>query len=61
MCFYSSLLLNLETAHHMVRGSVESLQLASIFSTHPRSAKCMAAALVEVVITSILDGHDRAY
>ncbi len=41
----------------MVRGSVESLQLASIFSTYPAAAlNVWQAALVEVVITSILMG-----
>ena len=41
----------------MVRGSLESLQLASIFSTYPAAALSVwQAALVEVVITSILMG-----
>ncbi len=54
---YSSLFTEFETAHHMVRGSVESLQLASIFSTYPAAAlNVWQAALVEVVITSILMG-----
>lgn len=54
---YGSLFIEYETAHHMVRGSLESLQLASIFSTYPASALSVwQAALVEVVITSILMG-----
>ncbi|MBX4413433.1 hypothetical protein K4G92_23925, partial [Mycobacterium tuberculosis] len=32
---YSTLFTHFETVHHMVRGSLESLQLASIFSTYP--------------------------
>ncbi|WP_413722833.1 MIP/aquaporin family protein [Sodalis sp. RH23] len=46
-----------EQAHQMVRGSQESLFLASIFSTYPASAISVGlAALVETVITSILMG-----
>ncbi|WP_251267873.1 aquaporin, partial [Enterobacter hormaechei] len=42
---------------HIARGSVESLQLASIFSTYPAaSLSIWHAALVEVVITSMLMG-----
>ena len=41
----------------MVRGSLDSLQLASIFSTFPASAiSVWQAAFVEIVITSILMG-----
>lgn len=41
----------------MVRGSAESLQLVSIFSTYPAAAiNVWQAALVEVVITSMLMG-----
>ncbi len=40
-----------------MRGSAESLQLASIFSTYPAAAiNVWQAALVEVVITSMLMG-----
>ncbi|WP_078000261.1 propanediol diffusion facilitator PduF [Edwardsiella tarda] len=54
---YASLFTSFESTHHMVRGSVESLQLASIFSTYPAAAISLwQAALVEVVITSILMG-----
>ncbi|HEY0208173.1 MIP/aquaporin family protein [Acerihabitans sp.] len=46
-----------EQAHQMVRGSQDSLFLASIFSTYPASAISVGlAALVELVITSILMG-----
>ncbi|NDL63190.1 MIP/aquaporin family protein [Acerihabitans arboris] len=46
-----------EQAHQMVRGSQESLFLASIFSTYPAGAISVGlAALVEIVITSILMG-----
>ena len=54
---YGSLFIEYESAHQMVRGSLESLQLASIFSTYPAAALSVwQAALVEVVITSILMG-----
>ena len=52
---YSTLFTQFETVHHMVRGSLESLQLASIFSTFPNAdISVWQAALVEVIITSIL-------
>lgn len=54
---YRNLFLTFEETHHMVRGSLESLQLASIFSTYPAAAiNVWQAGLVEVVITSILMG-----
>ncbi|MFO6300045.1 propanediol diffusion facilitator PduF [Rahnella selenatireducens] len=54
---YHNLFTEFETAHQMVRGSVESLQLASIFSTYPAAAiSVWQAAFVEIVITSILMG-----
>ncbi|OWH12392.1 aquaporin [Escherichia coli] len=54
---YSSLFIDFESAHNIVRGSAESLQLASIFSTYPAAAiNVWQAALVEVVITSMLMG-----
>ncbi len=53
---YSTLFTQFETVHHMVRGS-GSLQLASIFSTYPApELSIWHAALVEVVITSMLMG-----
>ncbi len=52
---YSTLFTQFETVHHMVRG--RSLQLASIFSTYPApELSIWHAALVEVVITSMLMG-----
>lgn len=46
-----------ETAHNMVRGSVESLAVAGVFSTYPAAALSIwQALLVEIVITSILMG-----
>ncbi|WP_216624300.1 WHG domain-containing protein, partial [Staphylococcus aureus] len=46
---YSTLFTQFETVHHMVRGSLESLQLASIFSTYPApELSIWHAALVEV-------------
>ncbi|MBV6817828.1 propanediol diffusion facilitator PduF [Rahnella sp. PD12R] len=54
---YHNLFTEFESAHQMVRGSVESLQLASIFSTYPAAAiSVWQAAFVEIVITSILMG-----
>jgi glycerol uptake facilitator protein len=54
---YFNLFTEFETAHNMVRGSMESLQLASIFSTYPSPAiSVWQAALVEIIITSILMG-----
>lgn len=52
---YSSLFFDYEQTHHMVRGSVESLQLASVFSTYPHPALSTTQAfMVEMVITAIL-------
>ena len=59
VCFviYYNLFGTYETAHQMVRGSPESLYLASIFSTYPApELSIWHAALVEVVITSMLMG-----
>ena len=54
---YHNLFAEYELAHQMVRGSEDSLYLASIFSTYPASAISVGlAALVEIVITSILMG-----
>ncbi len=53
---YSTMFTEFESAHHIARGSV-SLQLASIFSTYPApELSIWHAALVEVVITSMLMG-----
>lgn len=52
---YYNLFFDYEQAHHMVRGSVESLDLAGIFSTYPNPHISVAQAfLVEMVITAIL-------
>jgi glycerol uptake facilitator protein len=52
---YYSLFFEYEQAHQIVRGSVESLQLASVFSTYPHAALSTGQAfLVEVVIAAIL-------
>ncbi|VEB57769.1 glycerol uptake facilitator GlpF [Salmonella enterica subsp. enterica] len=57
---YSSLFTEFETAHHMVRGSVESLQLASIFQyLSGRSAKCMAGCVGGSGHYVDSDGHDH--
>lgn len=52
---YSSLFFDFEQSHAMLRGSVESLELASVFSTYPHPALSIGQAfLVEMVITAIL-------
>ncbi|AUG98974.1 aquaporin family protein [Prodigiosinella confusarubida] len=52
---YYNLFYDFEQTHHIVRGSVESLNLASIFSTYPNPhISVMQAFLVEMVITAIL-------
>lgn len=54
---YVSLFYDYEQAHHMVRGSVESLDLAGIFSTYPNPHISVGQAfLVEMVITAVLMG-----
>jgi glycerol uptake facilitator protein len=54
---YISLFFEFEHTHQMIRGSVESLELASVFSTYPNPAITVGQAfLVEVVITTILMG-----
>ncbi|NQE77270.1 MIP/aquaporin family protein [Pantoea ananatis] len=52
---YYSLFINFEQSHNMVRGSVESLSLAGIFSTYPNPQISVGQAfLVEMVITAVL-------
>ncbi|MBF8781470.1 MIP/aquaporin family protein [Pseudomonas fulva] len=52
---YGSLFFDFEQAHGMLRGSPESLELASVFSTYPHAALSTSQAfLVEVVITAVL-------
>ncbi|HAB01759.1 MAG TPA: aquaporin [Pseudomonas sp.] len=52
---YSNLFFDFEQAHAMLRGSADSLELASVFSTYPHPALSTGQAfLVEVVITAIL-------
>ena len=54
---YHNLFVDYEQAQQMIRGSEESLFLAGIFSTYPAPAiSVWLAALVEIVITSILIG-----
>ena len=54
---YHNLFLDYEQTHHMVRGSVESLDLAGIFSTYPNPHISVGQAfLVEMVITAIMMG-----
>jgi glycerol uptake facilitator protein len=54
---YYNLFLDYEQMHHMVRGSVESLDLAGIFSTYPNPhINLVQAFAVEMVITAILMG-----
>lgn len=52
---YHNLFLDYEQTHHMVRGSVESLDLAGVFSTYPNPHISVGQAfLVEMVITAIM-------
>src|SRR5471030_540964 len=52
---YYNLFFDFEQSHNMVRGSVESLDLAGIFSTYPNPhISVLQAFLVETVITAIL-------
>lgn len=52
---YYNLFFVFEQSHNMVRGSVESLDLASIFSTYPNPhISVLQAFLVEIVITAVL-------
>jgi glycerol uptake facilitator protein len=52
---YYHLFIDFEQSHQMVRGSVESLNLAGIFSTYPNAhISVTQALLVETVITAIL-------
>jgi glycerol uptake facilitator protein len=52
---YYNLFFDFEQSHNMVRGSVESLDLAGIFSTYPNPhISVLQAFLVEVVITAVL-------
>ncbi|WP_312241940.1 MIP/aquaporin family protein [Pantoea sp.] len=54
---YYNLFLDYEQSHQMVRGSVESLDLAGIFSTYPNPHIGVGQAfLVEMVITAVLMG-----
>ena len=52
---YSSLFIDYEQAHNMVRGGIESLQLAGVFSTYPNIHLGLVQAFaVEMVITAIM-------
>jgi len=54
---YYSLFIDFEQTHHMVRGSVESLDLAGVFSTYPNPHISVGQAfLVEAVITAVMMG-----
>jgi glycerol uptake facilitator protein len=54
---YYNLFFDFEHSHNMVRGSVESLDLAGIFSTYPNPhINFVQAFAVEMVITAILMG-----
>lgn len=52
---YQNLFIDYESLHHIERGSIESLDVASIFSTYPNMQITEAQAfLVELVITAVL-------
>lgn len=53
--FYCNFFVDYEQTHHMIRGSVESIELASIFSTYPNPhVTFFQAFVIEMVITAIL-------
>lgn len=57
MCyyFYQDLFTAYESLHHMVRGSLDSLYLASIFTTFPHPAISVSHAfMIEVILTAIM-------
>ncbi|MGV3345651.1 MIP/aquaporin family protein [Enterobacteriaceae bacterium LUAb1] len=52
---YYNLLIDYEQSHHIIRGSIQSLEQASIFSTYPNPhISVLQALLVEAVITAVL-------
>lgn len=54
---YYSLFIDYEQSHHLVRGSLESLDVAGIFSTYPNPHISVGQAfLVETVITAVMMG-----
>lgn len=54
---YQSLFIDYEQTHHIIRGSVESLPMAGIFSTYPDVHLSMLQAfLIEMTITAVLMG-----
>ena len=54
---YAQLFFDYEQSHEIVRGSIQSLDLAGVFSTYPHASLGMAqAVLVEVIITAVLMG-----
>lgn len=54
---YYNLFFDYEQTHHIVRGSVQSLELAGIFSTYPNShINLVQAFAVEFTITAVLMG-----
>jgi len=54
---YHNLFIDYEQTHQMVRGSVDSLSLAGVFSTYPNPQISVPQAFfVEIVITAVLMG-----
>lgn len=54
---YAQLFFDYEQSHAIVRGSIQSLDLAGVFSTYPHASLGIAQAmLVEVIITAVLMG-----
>ena len=54
---YAQLFFDYEQSHEIVRGSIQSLDLAGVFSTYPHASLGIAqAVLVEVIITAVLMG-----
>lgn len=54
---YQSLFIDYEQTHHIVRGTLDSLPMAGIFSTYPDAHLSIAQAfLIEMTITAVLMG-----
>ena len=52
---YQNLFIDYESLHHIKRGSIESLEIASIFSTYPNALITELQAFgIELVITAVL-------
>ncbi|WP_241622560.1 MIP/aquaporin family protein [Rosenbergiella australiborealis] len=54
---YQNLFIDYEQTHHIIRGTIDSLPMAGIFSTYPDPRLSLAQAFfIEMVITAVLMG-----